>query len=380
MKNKIILFIFIFLFIALPTSGCNEKNIESSQKKHTENKPPPTDFSKAYSTILDNYYDLIVYGSQTDKVNEGELGILEVLSTEGTNATLEMIGYTIQDISGDGIPELMIGAISENINSKFYGNIIYAAYTYTDKTPLFIFEGSARNSYRYLGRQNFLHQGSSGALYSIFGTYTLSPDGKALTCKDYYFTHEKEDNFEEIGFYHNTSGEWDPSVSKELPRTDQEFWQIESDLQELIENLELTPLSKYKTRDITIDDNGTSIQAYWAEDVLHSYPEYEEFFADEDDSRESVIFITQEAVKDFKVLSLTLENIEEDGNTAFSSAELYHLDILTPESPLLVHMTFYGTIPNYGISFTDQHDVVRNFAVVQSGKDGSVILSEFQPQ
>ena len=59
----------------------------------------------------------------------------------------------------------------------------------------------------------------------MFGEYVLSAEGK-LESKDYYFTYEKDEDFTEIGFYHNTAGDWDPKVSEELDVSEDEFWAI----------------------------------------------------------------------------------------------------------------------------------------------------------
>ncbi len=380
MKNKIIRCCLLLFSLVILISGCGDKKNDLSPGEIEENTSQ-TDYSQVYSIILDDYYNLIVNGSQEDETIQGKLGILEVLSNQNTGEALNSIGYTLLDISKDGIPELLIGAISENRNSSFYGNIIFAAYTSVDESPQLTFEGSARSSYRYIGEQDFLYQGSNGAMYSIFATYTLSPDGTKLACNDYYFTHEKEDHFDDIGFYHNTSGEWNPSASEELSLSDDQFWQIESDLMERIQNLELTPFSKYKPINTVIDDDvPTPIRAHRAEDVLYNFSDYDEFFADSNDFRESVVFVADHDVHDFKVLAITLENVEDDGTMTFSTEELYNLDILTPEHPLLVHMTFYGTIPHYGISYTDNNGIVHNFAVTQSGMDGSLLLNQFKNQ
>lgn len=40
-------------------------------------------------------------------------------------------------------------------------------------------------------------------------------------------------------------------------------------------------------------------------------------------------------------------------------------------------MTFSGDIPNYGISYVDEQGTTRNYALEVSGKDGSILLSEF---
>ena len=82
-------------------------------------------------------------------------------------------------------------------------------------------------------------------------------------------------------------------------------------------------------------------------------------------------------MRDFKILSLTLEEVAEDGTISFSTEEIYSRESLTKDSPLLVKLAFFGTIPSYGISYVDENGATRNYAIAESGKDGSVILWEF---
>lgn len=90
-----------------------------------------------------------------------------------------------------------------------------------------------------------------------------------------------------------------------------------------------------------------------------------------------VLFTASAAVTDFKVLSLTCEDIDENGNISFSVQERYSQPELTPESPLVVGMEFFGSIPNNGISYVDTDGVEKRFAVNMSGEDGSLYLWEF---
>jgi len=61
----------------------------------------------------------------------------------------------------------------------------------------------------------------------------------------------------------------------------------------------------------------------------------------------------------------------------FDVEELYTLDRLTADRPLVVSTTFYGLIPNNGISYVDETGTTRFFAVDMSGEDGSLYLWEF---
>lgn len=336
-----------------------------------------TDYMRVYGEVLDGYYNLIAYCSEEYDPREGETGVLEAIRGKGNHEALDSVGYALQDISGDGIPELLIGAVTERENSISYGNEIFAAYSCVENIPRLSFEGIARSSYRFTGEGNFFYQGSNGAMYSIFGTYTISPDGRFLSCNDYYFTYEKDESFQEIGYYHNTSGKWDKSVSKELGLTGDQFWQMASDLEQQIHNVELIPFSQYTLSGGDTGPVGSQVRAQWAKDALYRFSTYDEFVADTTESQVGVLFMTDSSVEGFKVLGLTLDSVDHNGKATFLTKELYGLDVLAPERPLVVRLPFHGAIPHYGISYVDRSGTTRSFALEMSGKDGSLLLSEF---
>lgn len=216
-------------------------------------KPTPTmngeqtevDYTAIYQDVLEQYFELMVSGNDEVMTYEGSTGVLEVVNVLESKEALETVGYMIFDVSGDSVPELMIGAIPKEHFSN-YGNCIYAMYSYVDGTINCILEGWGRNSYYLLENGNFYNQASGGAMYSIFGEFVLSLDGKKLIYKDYYFTYEKDESFTEIGYYHNITGEFDKSKSEELNMTAEDFWNISSVYEKQIQNIELIPFVDYK--------------------------------------------------------------------------------------------------------------------------------------
>ncbi len=90
------------------------------------------------------------------------------------------------------------------------------------------------------------------------------------------------------------------------------------------------------------------------------------------------IFTASRTVADLKVLALTYEDMDEDGNVTFSVEELMTIPKFTADSVLNASLEYIGTIPNNGISYTDpETGDERRFAVNMSGKDGSLFLWEF---
>ena len=89
-----------------------------------------------------------------------------------------------------------------------------------------------------------------------------------------------------------------------------------------------------------------------------------------------VVFSVNHPIKNFKVLSLHFKEFKND-KPVFLYKELYTKDVFRPDRQLLVKFTFFGSIPNNGISYTDPTGKTRYYTVDASGKDGSLYFTEF---
>ena len=119
-----------------------------------------------------------------------------------------------------------------------------------------------------------------------------------------------------------------------------------------------------------------AVQACWAEDVLDGISDYHEVSVSTAEPLARVLLSCEYAVKDFKVLGI---EASMSSSLSFFTEELYALDELTPERPLLLNLTFYGLLPYYGVSYVDDSGETISYSINMSGKDGSVILTEFLP-
>ena len=333
-----------------------------------EESVPEADPLQVYGATLDRYYERIIAGGELWDAGEGETGVLEAVA-QGVGP--DDIGYAIVDLSGDGTPELLIGGLEQHGAQDCFGSDLYAVYAAPEGVPALTCEGWARDSLRWLGENRFLRTGSSGAMYSMFGTYALSDDGTALNCEDFWFTYEKDDSYTEMAFYQNNSGMWDPAMSRELDMTAEDFWRLEEEMEEQVRAVELTPFSVYEPY------AWLPVKARWADEALGAYSAYDAFTADTSDARTRVLFTAAgDGVKDFRLLTLELEDVSETGAITFTSREVYQQDVLMPERPLAVEMTFYGDIPNYGIACVDGSGAEHRFVLEISGADGSLLLRE----
>lgn len=199
-------------------------------------------YDQWYNTILDSNYELIIGGADNYEHREGTSGIGEVImNSEESKA--DAIGYTFLDVNHDGVAELIIGSVDGEKEGKYYSENIYAVYTYQD-IPYLLLEGWSRNRCFLLEDGTFYVEGCGGAMYSVLENYVLNENETVLSYKDFYFTKEKDESYEEIGFYHNTTGEMEVSVSEELD--EDTFWNKSTEYSNRIISFELLPFSMYQ--------------------------------------------------------------------------------------------------------------------------------------
>lgn len=331
----------------------------------TENKAVKTQnggYVQDYKTILKELFNIIdIFVSvppdampEKEPCIEGAAGIIEKIKypapdevSERTSAALlQKFGYTIQDINADGTRELIIGEIKERKDYFCFGSKIYAVYKQTQDRVYCILEGTNRNRFDILNDGTFFNFGSAGAANTIFGNYALYPTKKTLSCENFYFSCENYETFQEISCYHNTSGEFDKAVSKVI--SEKAFDTARKEYEKRIKQIQLVPLAYA----LSANMHTASISAQRAEKILDAGTPYLEFIADKSsDQQVKIAFSSSIGVKDFKVLK--------------------------PNRPLVVDMAFFGSIPHYGISYTDENGRSKKFTIEQNSGDGSVILQEF---
>ena len=135
----------------------------------------------------------------------------------------------------------------------------------------------------------------------------------------------------------------------------------------------------YSRPDAVYDDSGIVLRALRPdESFFAAFADGENFTHDDGEYSTEIAFCSTRDLQNFKFLSIAWQNSNENGSF-FSVEELYSLDALTPERPLLVQTSFPGDMPSTGISYTDADGATQYFAVGESGYDGSLYLSAFAP-
>ena len=114
------------------------------------------------------------------------------------------------------------------------------------------------------------------------------------------------------------------------------------------------------------------IHADYAEESFNAFHAY---WCDETDYITAIGFTPAEKLTDVKFGLLDWFETE-----SWQMAEvLYTMDELDPDHAFLAQVVFWGDMTTYGISFTDADGAERHYAVSISGRDGSLVCSEYIP-
>lgn len=330
-----------------------------------EPEDPATEVEGPHDALLRRYYTLVADpDSVSDIFADGEFGVIQDAWFLEDDA-LDAVGYAITDISGDGIPELVVGLLPE------YGGYVDAVYTLVDGEPRFVLEGWPENSYSYIGDGTFYYYGYgwSDVWEAGQGFFALTEDGTELVCQEFYFTRLQEEELSDVPVYTNTTGSWEPSKSQETEMSSEDFWAWEPEY----EKLPMTPFSAF---DFVRAEPQVSVR------LAPEGGDYDEVVLDDGPSSCRLLFTADSAVEYFTLLELTLEDAAEDGIMEFTDYPAVlntPLDTLSPEQPVVVQLVLGENIPNYGIAYVDTHGDMRRFALECSGMDGSILLQETDP-
>lgn len=114
------------------------------------------------------------------------------------------------------------------------------------------------------------------------------------------------------------------------------------------------------------------IYADYAEESFNAYHAY---WSDETDYITSIGFTPAEKLTDVKFGLLDWFETE----SWQMSEVLYTMDEMDPDRAFLAQVVFWGDMTTYGISFTDVDGEARHYAIMVSGKDGSLVCTEYVP-
>ena len=366
------------------TTKKEEETIEETTEETTKKEEKTTyDLEEyGYDKILQQYDTYLTTGGDDYEGETGYTAIMETIHSEGAEAPTELVGFGVEDLSGDGIPELYIGRVTgyTEENEGTTTTDIYAVYTCVNGSPQFVFEGWSRNSYTYAGDGIFMNSGSAGADSSCYGKYELTEDATALNCKDFYFSCAYDENYDDIRYYHNTSGDWDIDVSEELDWDSEYFFDYQTQYGEAMP-LDIRTFDKY---DGELDVNSPDIDANVStgslsiQEVtdLSLYDDYSEYTVSTEEPLTYAMLSTDGEIKKLKIYNIELVDAEGE-LPIFNSTLNYDFGTITSDVPLVLDIPLVETIPTVGISYVDENGITVYYAIQLSGEDGSLYLGQY---
>ena len=189
--------------------------------------PAPVSAETAYEGFIQRYRQIVVDPDGSSAETVGEQCVLTAARDmrEWGEDPLETLGYAVEDLSGDGVPELVIGFLSD------HSILQYAVYTLVDGRPQVVFEDE-EGSLGYLGNGSF-HYVVSLPTGMGQGTVSLSQDGTQILWEDFYFTLDDIFGGGTVTIYHNTTGSLDPAESELTDWTMEYFYAWEPEYEDL---------------------------------------------------------------------------------------------------------------------------------------------------
>ena len=188
--------------VATEPPAAVEPTVEDMATEPPDLTPEPTpSWLDLYEPVFENYRAVANHGmnSADYDISKDTYGILG--SWDLTTWQDVTYGYSLLDIDGNGIPELIVGNMASADDNR-----IHALFTLVDAQPQMILYSFTRSSYYLTGTGDLYHHGSSSAMWTDSLIYSYS--GTELTPLYGCFTSGGIDNGGyDYGFYKVTNGD-----------------------------------------------------------------------------------------------------------------------------------------------------------------------------
>ncbi len=146
------------------------------QEEAAEESARESDYLALYQPVLDMYSRYLQEDPETYALYNDAPDYAEPVYPSILIRTSDALGYALEDLDGNGVPELLIGAMPDlgNDSLPYSSGIIYDVFTLEDGQPRRVVVSWER-SRNYLTQDNrILLEGSNGAAYSVMSLYSLN--------------------------------------------------------------------------------------------------------------------------------------------------------------------------------------------------------------
>ena len=135
--------------------------------------PTDIDYLTLYASVLEEYRNYVLHDMEnfTDAL-ASPWGEIQSLYPYFGSFLQEDYGYALKDLSGDGIPELIL--LSRN-------DIVFALYSLSDNNPILLDSFYARYSCNISADNRLLIYSSNGAADFSYAIWTMKPDGTGFS-------------------------------------------------------------------------------------------------------------------------------------------------------------------------------------------------------
>lgn len=281
-----------------------------------------------YARIVDSFYDLVAYGPDKHRVKDGERGLADAIEFMSKSEALNNFGYSITDLNGDCIPELIIAETFKDETKNCQA--IYALYTIHNKSPRKLYESPIGELFCFIDNTRFFKYTSESPDTFSFGEFEFVDFGvPIIKASDFFFNEVDKDNGK-IRYYHNTNGLKNASTSEELNINEDVFngfyenFKVRTayinDLKNFAQyggELHVIHHSQNNKKDLAVKLESSS-------ELGTNYSKYSVFTADHNGPKTSVLISSStDYVTDFAVLSLELTDTDSEGNYIFEHKPVY---------------------------------------------------------
>ncbi len=311
----------------------------------------PNPYVEPYSEILDRYYDM--FTMQDGDIPEG-FGVnwYGPRLSGNKEAAFENVGYAFKDLNGDSVPELIIGDITDMDNNTGTQLGVVYSYDVLNGKLVPVLESWDRNQNFLISSDVLVNIASSGASYTSIEKYKFEHSSLDHKVISYVFSEPEGDK---VVFYSNTTGEKDKSKSNVAKDYD-----MDADLSELYaakQKIEFTRLTSLR--------NINPVTVSYFNEGLKDYKAYQLFSGPE----KNTVLTANDDITYLTVYNAVLTDEKWMIKPVCTCKEL------KKGQSLAAGISYPGDIPNTGVSFIDKFGIKHFYLLGQSGKDGSLSLS-----